>query len=93
MGADAGRARPADEDADLLVNILEEVIFRMETRGELPLRTEVRDDGADGLHVRWQTTDADTVELTGAVPKAISLHELRFGPDGPRWSCTLTVDV
>ncbi|WP_025619290.1 archease [Salinispora cortesiana] len=84
---------PADEDTDLLVNILEEVIFRMETRGELPLRTEVRADGADGLHVRWQTTDADAVELIGAVPKAISLHELRFGPDGPRWSCALTVDV
>ncbi|WP_019872258.1 archease [Salinispora oceanensis] len=84
---------PADEDADLLVNILEEVIFRMETRGELPLRTEIRDEGAGGLHVRWQTTDADAVELIGAVPKAISLHELRFGPEGPRWSCALTVDV
>ncbi|ABP54845.1 protein of unknown function DUF101 [Salinispora tropica CNB-440] len=84
---------PAAEDGDLLVNILEEVIFRMETMGELPLRTEVHDDGTDGLHVRWQTTDADTVELIGAVPKAISLHELRFGPDGPRWSCALTVDV
>ncbi|SCE66445.1 Archease protein family (MTH1598/TM1083) [Micromonospora haikouensis] len=41
-------------------------------------------------------TFADTtgaVELVGAVPKAVALQELRFGP-GPRgWSCAVTLDV
>ncbi|SCL73074.1 SHS2 domain-containing protein [Micromonospora citrea] len=92
---DGGREfrAPAGDDEDLLVAVLDEVIFRMETEGELPLRTEVADDGAGGLTVRWGTTDTDAVELVGAVPKAVSLHELRFGRDGAGWSCAVTLDV
>jgi SHS2 domain-containing protein len=33
-------------------------------------------------------------QITGAAPKAVSLHELRCGPDAAgRWSCSVTVDV
>ncbi|MEV4544632.1 archease [Micromonospora echinaurantiaca] len=84
---------PAGDDADLLVSVLDEVIFRMETEGELPLSTEVTDDGTGGLLVRWHTTDTDAVELVGAVPKAVALHELRFARDGAGWSCAVTLDV
>ncbi|MFD0784951.1 archease [Micromonospora azadirachtae] len=84
---------PPGHDEDLLVNVLDEVIFRMDTADELPLTTEVTDDGHGGLRVRWRVTDTGAVELIGAVPKAISLHELRFGPDGGRWSCAVTLDV
>ncbi|NJP34035.1 archease [Micromonospora sp. HSS6-12] len=99
---DPGGARPAADrefhtppadDQDLLVDVLDEVIFRMDTTGELPLRTEVTDDGDGGLRVRWQTVGTDALELIGAVPKAVALHELRFGPDGPGWSCAVTLDV
>ncbi|MFI7608375.1 archease [Micromonospora sp. NPDC049366] len=86
------RAPPAD-DEDLLVGVLDEVIFRMDTADELPLTSEVSDDGDGGLLVRWRVTGTDAVELVGAVPKAVSLHELRFGPDGDRWSCAVTLDV
>ena len=84
---------PPAEDPDLLVGVLDEVIFRLETEAALPLETQVRaaDDG--GLLVRWRTTDTDAVELVGAVPKAVSLHELRFGRDDGRWSCAVTLDV
>ena len=85
---------PPGEAPDLLVGVLDEVIFRLETEAALPLATEVRaaDDG--GLLVRWRTTDTDAVELIGAVPKAVSLHELRFGRDeGGGWSCAVTLDV
>lgn len=92
-GAEREFRAPADDDEDLLVCVLDEVIFRMETEGELPLHTEVADDGAGGLVVRWRTTDTDAVELTGAVPKAVSLHELRFGRDDGGWSCAVTLDV
>ncbi|MGK5740489.1 archease [Micromonospora sp. URMC 103] len=84
---------PAAADADLLVTVLDEVVFRMDAADELPLTTEVTDDGAGGLLVRWRVTATDAVELVGAVPKAISLHELRFGRDGDRWSCAVTLDV
>lgn len=99
---DPGGARPqaerefharADDDEDLLVDVLDEVIFRLDTAAELPLRTEVADDGAGGLRVRWHTVGTDAVELIGAVPKAVALHELRFGPDGAGWSCAVTLDV
>ena len=92
--AEAEHRVPPGEDPDLLVSVLDEVIFRLETEAALPLATEVRaaDDG--GLLVRWRTTDTDAVELIGAVPKAVSLHELRFGRDEDGgWSCAVTLDV
>jgi SHS2 domain-containing protein len=96
-GAGPGAERefriPAGDDEDLLVGVLDEMIFRMDTEGELPLTTEVADDDTGGLVVRWRTTDTDAVELTGAVPKAVSLHELRFAGDADGWSCAITFDV
>ena len=92
--AEAEHRVPPGEDPDLLVSVLDEVIFRLETEAALPLETAVRaaDDG--GLLVRWRTADTDAVELIGAVPKAVSLHELRFGRDeGGGWSCAVTLDV
>ncbi|WP_433280372.1 archease [Micromonospora sp. CA-244673] len=83
---------PPGADADLLVGVLDEVIFRLETEGALPLETEVR--AADGgLAVRWRTTGTDSVELIGAVPKAVSLHELRFAAEPAGWRCAVTLDV
>ena len=82
-----------DDDGDLLVGVLDEVIFRLETEGVLPLATEVQTAEDGGLLVRWRTVDTDAVELVGAVPKAVSLHELRFGPGKDGWSCAVTLDV
>ncbi|MEV6375751.1 archease [Micromonospora musae] len=92
-GPDREYEAPRAHDEDLLVSVLDEVIFRMETADELPLTTEVTDDGRGGLRVRWRVTQTDAVELIGAVPKAVSLHELRFGPDEAGWSCAVTLDV
>lgn len=79
-------------DEDLLVTLLDEVIFRLETEGRLPRSAEaVAVDG--GLTIRLTMVDATGVRLIGAVPKAVSLHELCFtaGPTG--WSCAVTLDV
>ncbi|MFG3691300.1 archease [Micromonospora sp. NPDC047740] len=84
---------PPGNDEDMLVTVLDEVIFRMETAGVLPLATDVRPADGGGLLVRWWTVDTDAVELVGAVPKAVALHELRFGPDQDGWSCAVTLDV
>jgi SHS2 domain-containing protein len=104
--ADTTAARPvgerscevtADSDEDLLAAVLEEVVYRMDVEGELPLDTRVLAirDTADGrlLSARFDMADADTAEPVGAVPKAVSLHGLRLsgGPDG--WTCRVTVDV
>lgn len=71
---------PPGDDPDLLVGVLDEVIFRMETEGELPLTTEARSADDGGLLVRWSMTGTDAVELVGAVPKAVSLHEFALRP-------------
>ncbi|SCF13283.1 SHS2 domain-containing protein [Micromonospora viridifaciens] len=84
---------PPGADPDLLVGVLDEVIFRLDTEAVLPLATEVRPADDGGLVVRWRTTGTDEVELVGAVPKAVSLHELCFGPDRDGWACAVTLDV
>jgi SHS2 domain-containing protein len=96
-GADAAAetefSLPHDDDEELLVAVLNEVIFRLETAGVVPLATDVRPADGGGLVVRWWTVDADAVELVGAVPKAVALHELHFGRDEDGWSCAVTLDV
>ncbi|MFE3901467.1 archease [Streptomyces sp. NPDC059153] len=87
----------AESDADLLVSVLEEVVYRMDADGEIPLVVEVGSirsagDGR-GLSVRFRMADAGTAVPIGAVPKAVSLHELQLhgGPGG--WTCRVTLDV
>ncbi|MEV0730471.1 archease [Polymorphospora sp. NPDC050346] len=79
-------------DEDMLVAVLDEVIFRMDTEGRLPASADVAAvDG--GFEVRLRMADPDRVEVVGAVPKAVSLHELRFAPGADGWSCAVTLDV
>ncbi|WP_328889298.1 archease [Streptomyces sp. NBC_00316] len=87
----------AESDEDLLVSVLEEVVYRMDADGEIPLDVEmgpIRSVG-DGrsLAVRFRMADADTAVPVGAVPKAVALHGLllRGGPGG--WTCRVTLDV
>jgi SHS2 domain-containing protein len=87
----------AESDEDLLVSVLEEVVYRMDTDGEIPLDVEVgpirsAGDGRE-LSVRFRMADVGTAVPVGAVPKAVSLHDLqlRGGPGG--WTCRVTLDV
>lgn len=84
---------PPGSDADMLVAVLGEVIYRLEVDGELALYADVAAEHGGGLRVRLSLGDAERAEETGAVPKAVSLHDLRFsgGPSG--WSCAVTIDV
>jgi protein archease len=85
---------PTDED--LLVAVLNDVIYQLEVHGLLPVDISV-DAQPTGLaaraDVRFAAVRADEAELTGAVPKAVSLHELRFGRDSELWRCHVTVDI
>ncbi|MPZ61225.1 MAG: archease [Propionibacteriales bacterium] len=82
----------AASDADLLAAVLDEVIYLLDTSGEVPVDVEVAPADGD-LDVRFATVDVETLAQIGAVPKAVSLHELTLesGPDG--WSCSVTLDV
>jgi protein archease len=98
---DRSRARPrrtrrcrltSERDDDLLVAVLEEVIYLLDTAGEAPVDVDVRSANG-GVDVTVSMTDAGSACQVGAVPKAVSLNELRFwrGPQG--WRCVVTVDV
>jgi SHS2 domain-containing protein len=83
-------------DEDLLVAVLNDVIYQLEVHGLLPLdiSVDVQPPGpAVRADVRFAAVRADEAGLTGAVPKAVSLHELRFGQEGELWRCHVTVDI
>jgi SHS2 domain-containing protein len=92
-GRAAEAVLPAGADEDLLVAALDEVIYRMDADDELPASAQVRPDGGGAVLVLTQVPVA-AAEIVGAVPKAVSLHQLHCAPDeSGRWSATVTVDV
>jgi protein archease len=83
-----------DTDADLVAAAIEEVIYGLDTRGEIPVAVAARRAADDGLDLTLHLAGLDQVEITGAVPKAASLSGLRCGRDeSGRWSCAVTIDV
>lgn len=99
--ADTSAARPvrtrqatvtAGSDDDLLAALMDEIVYRLDTDGEIPV--DVRIDAAPGgVHARLFMAEADRLPLTGAVPKAVTLHGLSLCCDGARWTCAVTLDV
>lgn len=96
--ADAATAIPRQTEAvrfdeadgeELLVRVLEEVIYQEEVHGWVPVDVSVRDREA-----RFAVVPVTEVSAAGSVPKAISRHELRFGraEDG-LWHCHVIVDI
>jgi SHS2 domain-containing protein len=77
---------------DLLAALLDEVVYRLEVHGQVPVDVET-DAAEGGLDVRLAVAPLADVEIVGAPPKGVSWHELRIGPDAYGWSCAVTVDV
>jgi len=87
--------------ADLLASAAEEIIYILDTAGQIPVSVHVLPAGqpgqqqqAAGIVLTLELADASAVEFVGAVPKAVSFHLLTCEPDpSGRWSATMTVDV
>jgi SHS2 domain-containing protein len=80
------------DDDDVLAAVLDEVVYLLEVRGEVPVDVEVETfDGA--LDLRLAVADLRRVEIVGAPPKAVSWNELHLAPDPYGWSCAATLDV
>ncbi|MET9802012.1 archease [Streptomyces sp. NPDC006368] len=87
------RVRVAEtDDDDLLAALLDEVIFRLEVHGEVPVDIEAETTD-EGLEVRLAVVDLATVPIIGAAPKAVSWSDLHLAPGPYGWSCGVTVDV
>ena len=75
---------------DLLIAVLEEVIYSLDTVGEAPVDLTLT--GIDG-DVDVARVDARTLAQVGAVPKALSLNQLRFSHGQKGWRGAVTLDV
>ena len=86
------RRLTADRDDDLLVAVLDEVIYLLDTADDAPVDVDVT--GADGhVGVTFAMVDAGRLPQIGAVPKAVSLNELRLAWEPTGWRCSVTLDV
>ncbi|MFH0519350.1 archease [Streptomyces sp. M41] len=81
-----------DSDEDLLTALLDEVVYRLDVDGRVPVDLEAEDADGD-LDVRLALAELSDVEVTGATPKGVSWHGLHIGPGPYGWSCAVTVDV
>lgn len=84
--------RPAPPES-LLLEVLEEVIFTLDTAAAVPVQAEVRAAGDGGLDVVLVLVDPATVVPTGGVPKAVSRSELAVHAGGGSVRCRFLVDV
>jgi len=83
-----------DTAADLVAAAIEEVIYGLDTRGEIPVAVGAGRAADGGIDLTLALASLDQVEITGAVPKAASLSGLHCGRDETgRWSCAVTIDV
>ena len=90
----AERRFVASSDEDLLVAVIEEVIYRLDADGEIPVTAAVVPAPEGGVVLTLALADVTETEITGAAPKAASLHDLRCAADPTsRWSCGITIDV
>jgi len=80
-------------DADMLVRLLEEVIYTAEVFGQVPLRVHLADTEDGGVAGDMEVVPAAQATLIGPVPKAVSYHQLEMGEKGGAWRCRVVVDV
>jgi SHS2 domain-containing protein len=83
---------PTDDDAELLVQVLEEVIVLGEVRGLVPVDVTVTVRNG-GLGLRFATVPIQPHHLVGATPKAVARSDLVFVETVDGWRCRATIDV
>ncbi|GGV64788.1 putative protein archease [Streptomyces griseoloalbus] len=78
-------------DDDLLASLLDEILYRLEVYGQVPVDVEA-DEAEGGLDVRLAVAGLTEVRVTGPVPTDVAWEELRIGPGPYGWSCSVTID-
>ncbi|MBW3578955.1 MAG: archease [Actinobacteria bacterium] len=80
-------------DEDLLVDLLDEVIYLLDARGVVPVGGELVDEPDGGISGELEVAPVERVRPAGAVPKAVTHHALQVqaGPQG--WRCHAVIDV
>ncbi|MGP3967663.1 archease [Streptomyces sp. 6N223] len=94
----AARTRPreavirGERDEDLLVELLDEVIYRLDAEGEVPVDLRI-EPAPGGLKADFAMAEMAALPQVGAAPKAVTLHGLAFGRGPEGFACSVTLDV
>jgi len=80
-------------DTELLVWLLEEVIYLVDTQDAVSIRTSVKQAADGGMVGEFEVVDQTAVQPVGATPKAVTRHGLSFGEQAGVWRCIVTIDV
>ena len=86
------RLAPAG-DEELLVRLLEEVIYLLEVDELVPVGVEVGPEPGGGLRGRFEVAPLTPAMIVGPAPKAVAWYELELARQGSGWRCRATVDV
>jgi SHS2 domain-containing protein len=78
---------------ELLVRVLEDVIYLLEVRQVVPIGAAFSGTPDRGLQGEYRVVSAALGRPIGSIPKAITRHRLRFDHDDHAWRCAVTVDV
>lgn len=89
VGFTLGRAG----DEELLVRLLEEVIYLVEVEGLVPVEVHVEPAADGGLGGRFDVVPLAPAMVVGPAAKAVAWHQLSFAPGRAGWTCRVTVDV
>lgn len=83
----------ASDDEELLVALLDEIVFLVDVRGVVPVEVRL-EEGEGGSVAGWfDTVSVSDVESVGAAPKGVSRSELIFEQEDSRWRCRAMLDV
>lgn len=77
---------------DLLVVLLEEVLYLLDAENRLPVDVTITSTADGGLQGDFLMVPATAVDQHGAIPKAITHHGLELRRNGG-WRCRVTIDV
>ncbi len=83
----------SEPEESLLLDVLEEVIFTLDTAEEVPVGADIRSTHDGGLDVVLRLAERTTLEATGAVPKAVSRSGLRVDVEPGQIFCRFLVDL
>ncbi|MGW5641543.1 archease [Saccharopolyspora sp. NPDC003752] len=85
-------AELAGTDEQLLLAVLDEIIYLLDAEGVVPLDIGVAPRPA-GIALELGVVAVARAEIVGATPKAVALHGLHIGHGDRGWRCAATVDV
>jgi SHS2 domain-containing protein len=82
-----------DSPDELLVNLLDEAILRLDADGALAVGLTDVTVGADGLRGRLELVDLAKVEVHGDPPKAATWHDASLERSGDAWRGQVMLDL